>query len=215
MKTILLIGVGRYGKLVALQLRELGHQVMAVDRREERINDILPYVTEARIGDSTNPEFLASLGIRNYDLCVVTVEDDFQSSLETTSLLKELGARYVVSRAARDVQEKFLLRNGADEVVFPDKQSAKWLAIRYTADHIHDYIPLDDAHAIFEVSVPAGWRRRTVGQLDIRKQYGVSIMGYRQDGRLRMDVTPATLLTEEMTLLVVGENKALQRCFRL
>ena len=156
MKTILLIGVGRYGKLVALQLRELGHQVMAVDRREERINDILPYVTEARIGDSTNPEFLASLGIRNYDLCVVTVEDDFQSSLETTSLLKELGARYVVSRAARDVQEKFLLRNGADEVVFPDKQSAKWLAIRYTADHIHDYIPLDDAHAIFEVSVPAG-----------------------------------------------------------
>ena len=143
MKSILLVGLGRFGKHIAIHLNELGHQVMAVDCVEERVDAVLPFVTNAQIGDSTNAGFLESLGIRNYDVCIVAIGNDFQSSLETTSLLKELGARLVVSRAARDVQAKFLLRNGADEVVYPEKQLAKWTAIRYTADHILDYIELD------------------------------------------------------------------------
>lgn len=118
MKSILLIGLGRFGKHVAMHLNNLGHQVMAVDNSEERVEAVLPYVTNGQIGDSTNAAFLESLGIRNYDVCIVAIGNDFQSSLETTSLLKELGAKLVVSRAARDVQEKFLLRNGADEVVY-------------------------------------------------------------------------------------------------
>lgn len=215
MKSILLIGIGNFGRHVALQLHELGHEVLAVDRREERINEVLPFVTDARIGDSTSPEFLRSLGIGSFDLCIVTVENDFQSSLETTSLLKELGAKYVVARAGRDVQEKFLRRNGADDVVYPDKQLAKWVAIRFSADHIHDYISLDNEHAIFEVSVPPAWAGRSVGQIDIRKRYNVNIMGIKLDGRLSVEITPATVLTERMTLLVVGEYRALQKCFRL
>ena len=122
MKNILLIGLGRFGKHIALQLNKLGHEVMAVDSNEERINKILPIVTNAQIGDSTNTEFLKSLGIGNFDVCIVTIGGNFQNSLETTSLLKELGAKLVVSRAERDVQAKFLLRNGADEVVYPEKQ---------------------------------------------------------------------------------------------
>lgn len=102
-------------------------------------------------------------------MCIVTISHDFQNSLETTSLLKELGAKLVVSRAERDVQAKFLLRNGADQVVYPEEQMAKWTAIRYTADHILDYIEVDDLHAIFEVEVPESWRGKSVGQLDIRK----------------------------------------------
>ena len=125
MKSILLIGLGRFGKHIAMNLHQLGHQVMAVDQIEERVNDVLPYVTYAQIGDSTNRKFLASLGVRNFDVCIVAIGNDFQSSLETTSLLKELGARLVVARAARDIQEKFLLRNGADEVVYPQKQLAQ------------------------------------------------------------------------------------------
>ena len=140
MKTVLLVGLGRFGRHIAMKLNELHHQVMAVDKNEERVEALLPYVTNAQIGDSTNEEFLKSLGVRNFDLCIVTIGSDFQSSLETTSLLKELGAKLVVSRAARDVQAKFLLRNGADEVVYPEKQIAKWTAIRYSADHILDYI---------------------------------------------------------------------------
>ena len=151
---ILLIGLGRFGRHVAIQLNNLGHEVMAVDNNEERVNEVLPFVTNAQIGDSTNADFLKSLGIGNFDVCMVTIGGNFQNSLETTSLLKELGAKTVVSRAERDVQKKFLLRNGADEVVYPEKQIAEWAAIRYTADHIRDYIQVDEAHAIFEVEVP-------------------------------------------------------------
>ena len=156
MKNILLIGLGRFGRHIALQLNKLGHEVMAVDINEERVNESLPIVTNAQIGDSTNTEFLRSLGIGNFDVCIVTIGGNFQNSLETTSLLKELGAKLVVSRAERDVQEKFLLRNGADEVIYPEKQVANWAAIRYTADHIRDYIEVDEGHAIFEVEVPKG-----------------------------------------------------------
>ena len=114
MKAVLLIGLGRFGRHIAMKLSELGHQVMAVDRDEERVNTVLPFVTNAQIGDSTREEFLASLGVRNFDVCMVAIGDDFQSSLETASLLKELGAKKVIARAERDVQAKFLLRNGAD-----------------------------------------------------------------------------------------------------
>lgn len=215
MKSILLIGIGHFGKHVAMQLNQLGHQVMAVDEEEERINDILTYVTNAQIGDSTNEAFLRSLGVDNYDVCMVTIGNDFQSSLETTSLLKELGARLVVSRAERDVQAKFLLRNGADEVVYPEKQVAKWAAIRYSANHILDYVELDESHAIFEVSVPREWVGKTVGTIDIRNKYNINIMAIKQNGRMDMAVRADTVLADGKTMLVLGEYKALQKCFHV
>ena len=215
MKNILLIGLGRFGRHIALQLNKLGHEVMAVDSNEERVNEILPIVTNAQIGDSTNTEFLKSLGIGNFDVCIVTIGGNFQNSLETTSLLKELGAKLVVSRAERDVQEKFLLRNGADEVVYPEKQVANWAAIRYTADHIRDYIEVDDAHGIFEVEVPEEWIGKTVGELDIRRKYSINIMATKENGKINMAVSPETVLTDNITLLVLGAYKELQKCFRI
>ena len=215
MKNILLIGLGRFGRHIALQLNKLGHEVMAVDSNEERVNEILPIVTNAQIGDSTNTEFLKSLGIGNFDVCIVTIGGNFQNSLETTSLLKELGAKLVVSRAERDVQEKFLLRNGADEVIYPEKQVANWAAIRYTADHIRDYIEVDEAHAIFEVEVPKGWIGKTVGELDIRRKYSINIMATKETGKIDMAVSPETVLTDNITLLVLGAYKELQKCFRI
>ena len=215
MKNVLLIGLGRFGRHIAIHLDSLGHQVMAVDINEERINKVLPYVTNAQIGDSTNAEFLDSLGIGNFDVCIVTIGSNFQNSLETTSLLKEMGAKFVVSRAERDVQAKFLLRNGADKVVDPEKQMAKWTAIRYTADHILDYIELDDKHAIFEVEVPREWVGKSVGQLDIRKKYDINILAIKENGSLSASVSPETHLAEGSTLLVIGEYKALQKCFRI
>ena len=215
MKNILLIGLGRFGRHIALQLNKLGHEVMAVDSNEERVNEILPIVTNAQIGDSTNTEFLKSLGIGNFDVCIVTIGGNFQNSLETTSLLKELGAKLVVSRAERDVQEKFLLRNGADEVIYPEKQVANWAAIRYTADHIRDYIEVDEAHAIFEVEVPKGWIGKTVGELDIRRKYSINIMATKENGKINMAVSPETVLTDKITLLVLGVYKELQKCFRI
>lgn len=215
MKSILLIGVNRFGSLLAREFYSNGHQVMAVDKDESRINKILPIVTDAQIGDSTDEAFLRSLGINNYDVCIVTIGEDFQSSLETTSLLKELGGRLVVSRADREVQAKFLLRNGADEVLSPEKQIADWAAIRYGSNHILDYIKLDEDHAIFEVPIPRSWERKSVGQIDIRKRYGINIMAIKENGRMNLSVTPDTILSSKKTMLVLGEKKAIQRCFRM
>ena len=214
-KSILLVGVGNFGKHIARKFNELGHDVMAIDQDEERINDVMPLVTSAQIGDSTNEDFLRTLGVDNYDVCIVTIGGDFQSSLETTSLLKELGAKKVVSRAERDGQAKFLLRNSADEIVYPEKQLASWMGIRYSADHILDYIELDGEHAIFEVTVPKEWIGMTVGQLDIRRKYKINIMGIKKNGKFSVSITPDTVLTEDKTLMVVGEYKALQKCFRI
>lgn len=215
MKTILLIGLGRFGKHVAIKLNELHHQVMAVDKNEDRVEAVLPFVTNAQIGDSTNIEFLESLGVGNFDVCIVGIGNDFQSSLETTAYLKDLGARLVVSRAARDVQARFLLRNGADEIVYPEKQLANWTAMRYSSEHIFDYIELSSTHSIFEVSVPDDWGGKTIGQIDIRKRYKINLLAIREDGNLNMEMTPDTILPSDATMLVLGNNNDIQKCFRI
>ena len=215
MKSILLIGLGRFGRHIAMHLDQLGHQVMAVDNSDERAEDVLPIVTNAQIGDSTNEEFLESLGVRNYDVCIVAIGHDLQSSLETTSLLKDMGAKMVVSRATTDVQEKFLLRNGADEVIYPEKQLAKWAAIRYSTDHILDYIELDSDHTMYEIQVPENWVGKSIGMLDIRKKHKINVIGIKEAGKLKLTISPDTVLEAGETMLVLGSNKDLQKCFHI
>lgn len=214
MKSVLLIGLGRFGRHAAQKLDELGHQVMAVDKVEERVNDVLSYVTNAQIGDSTNPDFLEALGVDNFDICIVAIGDDFQSSLETTSLLKELGAKFVVSRAARDVHRKFLLRNGADEVVYPEKQLASWTAIRYSSDHIFDYIELNEDYAIFEIPIPDSWVGKTIGEIDIRNKYHINIMAVKTGKKMNLTIRSDTKLSAAQTMLVLGNQRDIQKCFR-
>lgn len=214
-KTILLIGLGRYGRHIAIKLHSMGHQIMAVDTKEERVNEVLPYVTNAQIGDSTNEEFLASLGISNYDSCIVAIGDSFQNSLETAYLLKELGAKKVIARASREMQEKFLLRNGADEVVYPEKQLASWTAIRCSSDHILEYTELNDEYAIFELAIPSNWVGKSILQLEIRKKYSINILGIRQNGELNMHITPETIFEKDMSVLVLGNEKSIHKCFKI
>ena len=215
MKSILLIGLGRFGRHIAIKLDELHHQVMAVDKEDTRVDAVLPFVTNAQIGDATNEDFLSSLGVGNFDVCIVAIGDNFQNSLEVTSLLKELGARMVVSRAARDVHAKFLLRNGADEIVYPERQLADWVAIRYSADHILDYIELDEEHAIFEISIPEEWIGKTIGQLDIRKKYNINIMALKTNDIMNLKISSDTQLSKDSTMFVLGETKHIQKCFHI
>ena len=215
MKSILIIGLGRFGRHIAKKLDELHHQVMAVDKEDTRVDAVLPFVTNAQIGDATNEDFLSSLGVGNFDVCIVAIGDSFQNSLEVTSLLKELGARMVVSRAARDVHAKFLLRNGADEIVYPERQLADWVAIRYSADHILDYIELDEEHAIFEISIPEEWIGKTIGQLDIRKKYDINIMALKTNDIMNLEISSDTQLLKDSTMLVLGETKHIQKCFHI
>ena len=211
MKSVLLIGLGRFGRHMAVKLRELHHEVLAVDKDEERVNDALDIVTHAQIGDSTNPAFIASLGVRNFDMCVVAIGDDFQSSLETTALLKEQGAPYVLARAARDVHAKFLLRNGADDVVYPERQSASWAAVRYSSDHIFDYIELTPDHSIYETAVPPSWVGKTIGQLGVRQRHGINILATKRGGQLNPIPGGDHCFQAEETILVLGANKDVQR----
>lgn len=215
MKSILLIGVGRFGRHIIRKLNAMNHQVMAVDHDEDRIQDVLSSVTSAQIGDSTNEEFLSSLGISNFDACIVTIGDDFQNSLETVYLLKELGARKVIARASREIQEKFLLRNGADEVVYPEKQMAAWTAIRCASDHVLDYIELDDDYSIYELAIPNEWCGKTILELDIRKKFNINILGIREYGKLNMNITPSTVLNSRKSMLVLGNEKIIEKCFRI
>ena len=215
MKSILLIGVNRFGSLLANQFSKHGHEIMAIDKNEDRVNAILPVVTDAQIGDSTNEAFLRSLGVNNYDVCIVTIGGDFQSSLETTSLLRELGGKMVVSRADRDVQAKFLLRNGADEVIIPEKQIAQWAAIRYGSEHVLDYLKLDDDHAIYEVPVPKDWIGKSIAKMDVRKKFGINILGVKENGKMNLSVTPETVLSGDKSILVLGKQRAIEKCFRI
>ncbi len=215
MKSVLVIGLGRFGKHIVEKLNELHHQVMAVDKDEDRVNDVLPLATDAQIGDATSKTFLRTLGVDNYDVCFVAIGDDFQSSLIVTSYLKELGARKVISRASREVQRQFLLRNGADDVVYPEKQLASWTAIRHTTDHVLDYIALDDEFAIYDLSVPAEWHGRTVGELDIRKKYNLNLLAVRENGNPSIAVTGETQLKQNQAILVLGKWKDIQKCFRI
>lgn len=213
MKSILLIGLGRFGKQIAVRLHELHHHVMAVDQVEERVNAVLPYVTSAQIGDSMNEEFMSSLGVNSFDVCIVAIGENFQSSLETTSLLRELGAKMIVARANRDVHAKFLLNNGADEVVYPEKQLANWTAVRYGSNNIFDYIELDGDNAIVEVSVPPSWAGKTVIELDVRKRHHINLLATKQNHKLNTMITPDTKLSTDETLLVLGSNRDIQKCF--
>ena len=215
MKSVLLIGLGRFGRHMAQKLRELRHEVLAVDRDEQRVNEILPLVTNAQIGDGASEQFIASLGVRNFDLCVVAIGDDFQSSLETTALLKVYGAPFVLSRATRDVHAKFLLRNGADEVIYPEKQTADWAAVRYSADHIFDYIELTDDYSIFETAVPSSWVGRTIVELSVRQKYRINVLATRYNGRLEPLPGPAHCFRADETIFILGSNRDAQRFLSL
>ena len=215
MKSVLLIGLGVFGTQVAAELNKLGHEIMAVDKEEKRVNDAMPLVTDAQIGDSTSIAFLRELDIPSYDVCIVAIGSDFQSSLETASNLQELGAKLVVARADRDVQAKFLLKNGADRVVNPEKQVAKWTAVRFTSDHILDYFQLDDEHAIYEVDIPSDWIGKTIGGIDIRRKYGINIIAVKKEGKFNLSVTPDTRFETGNSLLVFGEYRDIRKCFRI
>ncbi len=214
MDSAIIIGIGQFGTHVAKRMSELKCEVMAVDVNEDRINEILPYVTHAQIGDSTNPEFMKALGISNYDVCIVTIGNSFQTSLETTALVKELGAKVVVARAANDVQMKFLLRNGADDVIYPEKQTAMRVATKYASKTILDYIQLDSSISIYEMKVPREWNGKTLAQLDVRKKFNVNIIAVKRDAHLTVPAADMVMTSEDIAL-VIGERKNIQKCFKV
>lgn len=206
MRSMLVIGLGRFGGSLAVKLSELGNEVLAVDRKPELVNKIAPQVMRAQIGDCIDEDVLRSIGVANFDVCFVCISDDFQSSLEITSLLKELGAPKVVSKANRAIQTKFLLKVGADAVVNPERDMALRTAVRYSAKGAFDYIELTREYAIFEACVPDNWVGKTLSQLNIRNKYAINVIGLKQGERV-IPVTDADRVLEPGEHLIIAGEK--------
>lgn len=184
MKSVLVIGLGRFGKHIALKMQELGNDVMVVDQDVDLIDKYSSLFTDANIGDCTEDTVVKALGVSNFDLCFVAIGEHFQSCLEITSLLKEFGAKHVISKAHDERQAKLLKKIGADEVIFPEREVAEKLAIRYNSDNIFDFIELTAEYSIFEVPIPQNWVGRTIAEIDIRKKFSLNIIAVKnvEDG---------------------------------
>ncbi|WP_130863210.1 potassium channel family protein [Bacilliculturomica massiliensis] len=215
MKSILIIGMGRFGRHLAARLTEQGNEVMAIDKVEERVNEVLPFVTNAQIGDSVSEPFIASLGVRNFDLCVVAIGDNFQSSLETTALLKDCGAKLVLARASRDVHAKFLLRNGADKVVYVEKEMAERIAFKYGTDNIFDYVNLTPEYGIYEIPVPPSWLGKSIIQKEVRSKFHVSILATKIGEQIYPLPKPDHVFTDLETLIIIGHNQDVMKISKM
>lgn len=211
MKSILVIGLGRFGRHMAKKFSEQNNDVMAIDINEERINNVLSVVTNALIGDATNEQFMETIGVRDFDLCVVAIGDNFQSSLEATALLKDLGAKFVLARASRDVHAKFLLRNGADDVIYTEKETAERLAVKYGSDNIFNYIELNDEYSIYEIAVPSSWLNKSILKVNVRSKYGISILATKQGNNIFPLPKPEHVFTDSESLMILGKNEDVSR----
>ena len=214
MTSVLIIGLGTFGKYVAKHMEQLHCEVMVVDTNETAIDEISPYVTNALIGDGTSEAVLRSIGVNNFDVCIVAIGNSFQSSLQVTYLLKQLGANQVVSLATNDVQKDFLLRNGADEVVHPEKQMAIRVATKYASETILDFIQLDNNYSIYEMKVPKEWFGKTLAQIDIRKKFGVNILTIKRNDEVFIPGADTCFMVDDVAF-VIGEQKSVYKCFKI
>ena len=214
MKNILLIGLGRFGRHMAQTLSDLHHQVLAVDMDEHKIQEAMAYVTNAEIGDATDPAFIDALGVKDFDLCVVTMSHDLQASLEITALLKKKGAPFVLVRVSRDTHGQFLLSCGADEIIYPEKQMAAWAAVRYTGDHVYDYTRLSPDHAIYETEIPGSWVGRTMVELGVRQRYHLNILAIRRNGEVEPMPSPSCEFAADDRIILLGSDRDVQKFLR-
>lgn len=212
MKNILIIGLGRFGRHLAEKFIELGDEVMVVDRDEEAVQAVMNTVTYAQIGDCKKEDVLRSLGVNNFDICFVCMGSDFQSSLEITDLLKSLGAKYVVSKAGREVHAKFLLKNGADEIVYPEKDMAAKVAVKFSSNHLVDYFEISKDVAIYEIFVPESWVGKSISGLGVRAKYGINILAVRdKSGELNSNPHPDYVFNQDERMIVLGTQHNIRK----
>lgn len=211
MKSFLIIGMGQFGHHLCKSLARMDCEIMIVDEREEAIEDMLPYVVSAKIGDCTNIEVLRTFDIPSFDTCFVCIGENFQNSLEITSLLKECGAKRVISKADRDIQEKFLLRNGADAVIYPEKNMAERFAVRESSEHIFDYINLGSEYSIYEIDVLDRWVGKTVRELNFRVKYNLAVLATKKNGVVTPVISGERHFEKDEHLLVLGKEEDVRK----
>ena len=206
MKSILVIGMGRFGRHLALKMQALGNDVMIVDRDAALINELATKFTDSHIGDCTNESVIKSLGVKQMDLCFVSIGEDFQSSLIITSLLKRAGAKCVIAKANQEIQADLLAQIGADEVVYPERDLAEKLAVRYNANNVFDFIQLTEDYSIYEIPVPTAWVGKTIAAVDVRRKHRVNIIAIKWSHTLQPTPSADYIFRAEDHLVLIGKS---------
>lgn len=206
MKSVLVIGMGRFGRHLAHKMLELGNDVMVVDQDADLVERFSGRFTDSYIGDCTNEDVIKALVANDFDLYFVTMGEDFQSSLVITSLLKQHGARCVIAKSNQDIQHDLLLKIGADEVVYPEREAAEKLAIRYNQKNIFDYIQLSSEYSICEIPAPKDWIGKTIIALDVRRRYNINIIAIKQDSLLQPTPGPDYVFKKDDHVVMIGKS---------
>lgn len=209
-KQFVIFGLGRFGISLATTLSEAGYEVMVVDKCEESIQEIAPFVTHAVQADAADMDTLKSLGIRNFDVAIVAIGKDIQSSIMTTLLLKELGIPYVVAKASSEIHERVLRKIGADRIILPEQEMGIRIANNLISGNILDHIQLSSEYSIIEMGILPEWRGKSIIEVDPRGSYGINIIAVQRSGIIDISPSPNYILEQEDTLVVVGSNKQLQ-----
>lgn len=209
-KSILVIGLGRFGLNIANKFLENGHEVMAIDCSEERADRASDSIRRILIGDATDEHFMKSVGVEDFDIAVVATGREFSVILEITVLLKDLGCKFIIARADSDAHKRLLERNGADYVSYAEREIADRLAVIFADDNVFDFVELTPDIGIYEVSVPRSWVGKSIFDLHIRREYGVSVLATKEDGRIIGMPDADYSFTGSERMLVMGTMDAVE-----
>ena len=213
-KQFIVIGLGRFGSSVAKNLYKLGYEVMAVDKNEEIVQDISNEVTHAVQLDATDEHSLKELGIRNFDVAVVTIGEDIQASIMVTLMAKELGVNYIISKANSEVHAKVLEKIGADRVVLPERDMGTRVAHNLVSSNIMDYIELSPDYSIMEIAPLEDWYGKSLQELSLRSRYGLNIIAIKSDGSVNVNPLAGDTITYGSILVAVGSEKDIAKLDR-
>ena len=214
MKQFVVIGCGRFGSSVAENLYNLGHDVMAIDYSQETVQNLSDKVTHVVQADATDEHALKSLGIRNFDVAIITIGSNIQSSIMTTLIVKELGVKYVVAKAQNEVHAKVLYKIGADRVVFPERDMGMRVAHNLVASNILDYIELSPEYSIMEITALKEWNKKSLSNLNIRSKYGINIVAIKQEDNIKISPNAQDIIHEGDILVGIGRNNDLRKLER-
>lgn len=214
MKSFLILGMSTFGQHLCKELASRGNEVMITDKNEDMITPMLSYAVSAKIADCANPEVLGSLGVDEFDCCFVCLGGNFSDCLEVTYLLKESGAKKVISEINRDIEKKFLLRNGADVVIYPEKDVAHRVAGSESSDMIFDSISLSDGYSILEILPPKSWTGKSIRELKVREKYDINLIAFKRNGHIKPILSPDYIFSSSERLIVMSTEENCQKLLK-
>lgn len=208
-KEFLVAGLGRFGTSVAITLKKSGCQVLAVDKDEEKIEDILKEVTHAVTADVTDPDQLKDLGVKNYDGAIIAIGSEFETSILATILIKEMGIPFVLAKASSDVQARILKKVGADKIILPEKEMGVRVATNLTMGNFFDAIEISATYSMMEVDALPEWENRKLHELNLRAKHGLNVIGIRHGEELEISPGPDSKISHNDIMIVIGKNDIL------